>query len=89
MYIELSPEVKKELQVVKRKDHRLFHQINKQLNLFSQNPRHKSLRLHKLKGNQKNIWSLSVTGNFRMLYVILDDVYYFVDIGTHDQVYKK
>jgi len=86
--IEFSPELLKRLKVLKQKDQKLFQKIQKQLKLFQLNPRHKSLRHHKLKGNLQEVWSISIDKNFRMIYKE-NQSYYFFDMGTHDQVYRK
>ena len=86
--ITLSPSFRKQLKRLKEKDIKLFKRIQKQFILFKSNPQHSSLRLHKLKGELQDVWSLSVTRNFRILF-IEDTKYYFFDMGTHDQVYKK
>ncbi len=90
MRIRLSPDVIKELKTLKKKDVILFQRIEKQLELFKQNPTHPSLRSHKLTGSLKHMWSISISKSIRMVYVLLPkDETYFVDIGTHDEVYKK
>ena len=90
MKVGFSPEVKKELEKLKKKDFKLNRKIQKQLQLFTINPTHPSLRLHKLSGNLKGFQSISITKGFRMIYLVKqDDVAYFVDIGTHDEVYKR
>jgi addiction module RelE/StbE family toxin len=83
-----SPTFQKKLSQLKKKDARLLLKIKKQLLLFETNPRHPSLRLHKLSGELKDVWSLSITMNFRLLFVD-DGEYYFFEIGTHEQVYGK
>ncbi len=86
--ITFSPSFQKQLDQLKRKDKKLFNRVRKQFSLFKLSSRHPSLRIHKLKGNLRNVWSLSITMNFRLLFV--EDVgYYFFDMGTHDQIYKK
>lgn len=89
MRIRISEELAKELARVKKRDQKLVKQVEKQLEIFSTNPKYPSLRLHKLKGELKNLWSVSITKNIRLIYLLEDDEAYFVDIGTHDQVYKK
>ena len=90
MYIKLSPLVDKELAKIKRKDKKLSDKISKQLSLFTTNPKHPSLRLHKLSGSADDVWSISITMSIRMLYKLLeDDTAYFFDIGTHEEVYRK
>jgi len=90
MNIKLSTLVLKELSKIKKTDQKLEKKIIKQLQIFKTNPRHPSLRLHKLTGNLTNMWSISITMNTRMIYRLLNDnTAYFVDIGTHDEVYGK
>lgn len=87
--IEFSPDLLKKLKTISKKDKPLFTKVQKQLRLFQADPRHNSLRLHKLKGNLQNVWSISIDRNCRLLYTEDEDVIYLFDIGTHDQVYKK
>lgn len=90
MKIEISPDLLKQLRLVKRKDKSLSAKIEKQLLLFQQDPKYPSLRNHKLAGGQRQAWSISINASIRMLYVISEnDIYYFFDFGTHDQVYRR
>ncbi len=89
MYIEFSDEVDKELRKLKNKNSKLAKQIEKKLALFLDNPKHPSLRIHKLTGELKELWSVSINKSVRMVYLIVKDTAYFIDIGTHDEVYKK
>lgn len=88
MQIRISDNLAKELAKIKKKDQKLSTQVQKQLEIFSLNPQHPSLRLHKLKGEIKNVWSISITKSIRMVYLQESDEAFFVEIGTHDQVYK-
>lgn len=87
--IEFSPKLLEELRTLRRQDKKLFERIDKQLTLFQKDPNHNSLRLHKLKGNLKNVWSISIDKNYRMLFIDGGDSAYFFELGTHDEVYKK
>lgn len=89
MRIRFSDDVIKELRKISRKDRKLNIKIEKQLSLLSQNPKHPSLRLHKLTGKLQNLWSISITKSIRMTYLQKQDEVHFTDIGTHDEVYKK
>lgn len=90
MRFSLSPLVLEKLKRIKQKDKKLTKRIQKQLLIFDSNPQHPSLRLHKLTGKKENAWSISITMNIRMIYRTINaDTVYFVDIGTHDEVYKK
>lgn len=78
-----------ELHKIKNNDVKLFGLIEKKIELFKENPRYPSLRNHKLEGRLGNYWSLSVNRSIRLIYIIDNESNVFVDIGTHDQVYKK
>lgn len=89
MKILFSPEVKRYLKRLKNRDRKLLRKIEKQLLLFATNPRHPSLRTHKLTGKTENVWSLSAGLKLRLLYLVKEEGFYFFDIGTHDEVYAK
>ena len=87
--IKLGPDVYKKLQSIRKKDKKLYKKVQKQLTIFQKNSRHSSLRLHRIIREVKNVWSISINKSYRMLYVDEENMYYFFDIGTHDEVYKK
>lgn len=89
MQVKLSDKVQSQLEEIKKKDKKLAQRIEKQLILFSSNPKHLSLRIHKLSGKLKNLYSISITSGFRMIYVLSGNEAYFTKIGTHDEVYKN
>lgn len=87
--LRFSPDVDKKLKEIQRVNINLYNKIQKQLYLFIVDPRHKSLRLHKIKRRDNlNIWSISIDKGYRMLYEENETIYFF-DIGTHDEVYGK
>lgn len=53
--------------------------------IFKQNPLHPSLRLHPLKGRLQGLWSISITGGYRIIFERQDngDIL-FISIGKHD-----
>jgi len=53
--------------------------------IFRENPLHPSLRLHELHGKFKGVWSISITGNYRIIFERMDngDIL-FISIGKHD-----
>ncbi len=90
MKAKFSPTVAQKLIKLHKKDPGLIKKIKKQIALFESNTIHPSLRTHKLSGNYVNRWSISVNKSIRMIYLIFpDDIAYFVDLGTHDEVYGK
>jgi mRNA-degrading endonuclease YafQ of YafQ-DinJ toxin-antitoxin module len=74
---ELDRLVKKRLAIAKR--------IEKTLTLFSTNPHHPSIRLHKL--SRDGVYSLSVDMNLRILVLWEDEYATLLRIGTHEDVY--
>lgn len=90
MKAKFSPFVQKEIIKIRQKDRKLSDKIEKQIERFEENPKHPSHRLHKLTGNLENMWSISIARNFRMIYILInEDIVYFIDIGTHDEVYRE
>lgn len=89
MDIRLDGKLRKELRIINKKNPKLARQIQKQLKLFKENPKHKSLRVHKLSGELKNMWSISITKAIRMVYLLDGNEAYFYDIGTHGEVYRR
>lgn len=55
--------------------------------LFVQNPHNPFLNDHPLKGSKEGFRSFSITGDIRAIYYVAEGNAYFVDIGTHNQVY--
>ncbi|HEX6976841.1 MAG TPA: type II toxin-antitoxin system mRNA interferase toxin, RelE/StbE family [Patescibacteria group bacterium] len=55
--------------------------------LFTQNPNDPILKNHRLQGSKSHLHSFSITGDIRVLYQLIEDELYLVDIGTHNQVY--
>jgi mRNA-degrading endonuclease YafQ of YafQ-DinJ toxin-antitoxin module len=86
--IFIAQDLAKTLKKIKKKDPVLFCLITKQLKLFSINPKHPSLRLHKLKGELRHAWSISVGMQYRLLFTDGNDFYFFA-FGTHKEVYDK
>ena len=69
MNAKFSPSVQEELEKIQQKDRKLANRIEKQIALFEENPKHPSLRTHKLSGTMDNMWSISITMSIRMVYV--------------------
>ncbi len=89
MNFYISKKLDKEFKKVKYQNNQLAQKIEKQLGLFQQNHLHPSLKVHKLSGNLDDVWSISVDTHIRMTYILDNGSAIFIDIGTHDQVYKK
>lgn len=66
----------------------LQKKVYRKTQLFQKNCFQSSLKTHKI---SKNIWSFSITGNVRILFVFerKKNVVVFIDIGPHSHVYKR
>ena len=52
--------------------------------LFTKNPFHPSLRLHRLHGKLKGLWSISIDRKYRIIFeVIKNEGILFASIGLH------
>lgn len=56
--------------------------------LFEQNPSNEVLKNHALVGKMEGFRAFSITADIRVIYYVYNDIAYFTDIGTHNQVYK-
>lgn len=61
----------------------------KTLMLLELNPHHPSLRLHKLQGKLKDLYSVSITLSYRITlsFAMIEDAIVLIDIGSHDDLY--
>ena len=90
MKAKFSPLVQKDIIKIQKKNKNLADRIEKQIALFEENPKHPSLRTHKLTGGLGNLRSISISMSIRMVYILLDeDTALFVKIGMHDEVYRR
>ena len=72
-----------------RRHPELLTQYEKTLQLLEINPRHPSLRLHRLKGRFRDLHSVSINVGYRIAIelIIHEKTIIPVDVGTHDEVY--
>ena len=59
------------------------------LKMFLDNSNNPLLRNHGLVGDKIHLKAFSITGDIRVVYKQVDESYIFLDIGTHNQVYKS
>ncbi len=57
--------------------------------LFVENRSNPILKDHELTRKMRGYRAFSITGDIRVLYYVFEEIAYFVDIGTHNQVYGK
>jgi mRNA-degrading endonuclease YafQ of YafQ-DinJ toxin-antitoxin module len=80
---------KKRAQVFFKRHPECIKQYGKCLELLAINPRHPSLRLHKLKGRLQALHSVSLNIAYRILieFVMEKGRIIFISIGSRDEVY--
>lgn len=67
----------------------LAKRFEERYDLFVEDQSHEQLKDHPLTGKLKGNRAFSVTGDIRVVYYIFEETAYFIDIGTHNQVYAK
>lgn len=85
MRIEESREFKKSYKKLPESIRVAFH---KRLKLFLSDEHHPQLHNHKLNPPWDGYRSISITGDYRVVYEKLKDGYGFVRIGTHAELYE-
>jgi len=61
--------------------------FNKQLFLFTKDPKHPSLRIHRYR-KEANVWEGYVSDKYRFTFSIADKGYIFRNIGPHSIIDK-
>ena len=69
-------------------DEKIQKKYTERIKLFIKDSESPILRDHQLTGKKVDLRSFSITGDIRVVYTIIEDIVYFLDIGTHNQVYK-
>ena len=82
---QITKAFEKKAQKLCRKNPGLKQILAKQFKLFSQNPRHPSLKLHKLLGKRSFQFTIWITADLRAISIVKDDKYIFFDLVTHDE----
>jgi mRNA-degrading endonuclease YafQ of YafQ-DinJ toxin-antitoxin module len=88
VYNLLFPEsyTKKEIDFLK-KHPELIERHKKVLKLLELDINYPSLRLHKLSGNLKDYYSVSINLTYRIIFKLIDRNILLVDVNTHDSIY--
>ena len=72
-----------------KKHPEMLPKYEKTIFLLTSNPFHPSLRLHKLKGELSEYYSVSIDMDYRIIldFIIVEKEIILIDIGSHDEVY--
>ena len=89
--LNLTNKFKKQSSKLISKNPSLRNKLSETFRILSENPFDSTLKTHKLKGYQQELWSLSLTYDLRIIIQFHDkeDEKYIdlLTIGTQDQVY--
>jgi len=67
---------------------KIQEKFENRLEIFIKEPANPLLKIHTLKGNLLGLRAFSVTGDYRVLYRMVNPLTAkLIDIGTHNQVY--
>lgn len=67
---------------------KIQNQFDGRLRLFMSDSSDQRLRIHPLKGSFAGYWSMNVSGDFRVLYLLGgNEIIIFALIGTHSELY--
>ncbi len=88
MKIEYSKNFIKKLNKYQKTQKSRYELALYKISLFKNNINHPSLKIHKLKGDKQDFWSFSIEEDLRIIYIYYDSTIIFINIGTHDEVYR-
>jgi addiction module RelE/StbE family toxin len=90
MNIFYGKQFTKDLKKLYKSQPKQARSVIEKLKLFTTDHDHPSLRLHKLSGNLKDFYSISVKTNLRIIFSMQDsDTAALYRLGTHDEVYQQ
>ncbi|MEI6042000.1 MAG: type II toxin-antitoxin system mRNA interferase toxin, RelE/StbE family [bacterium] len=72
----------------KKQDQRIKNEFRARIGIFIKDSGDRSLNIHRLSGKLKDLWSLNVTGDVRVIFdKSQKDVVILVEIGSHSELY--
>lgn len=78
---------KKFLKAFKKQSEKTKLKFFERLDIFIEDPYNPILNTHSLKGNLNHLQSFDVTPDIRVHFYVQNDIYVFVNIGTHSELY--
>ena len=85
MNVYFSSKFIKKAKILTKNNKDLKKSLEKQISVFKSNPRHPSLKFHKLKGKRLNQMAIWIKGDLRALCIKDKDEYLFTNLITHDE----
>ncbi|MBC7766814.1 type II toxin-antitoxin system mRNA interferase toxin, RelE/StbE family [Arenimonas sp.] len=72
---------------LKKLDKKIIKAFKTRFVIFQENEYASILNNHPLKAEFADCKSINITGDYRLVYKRTDNLYIFLDIGTHSQLY--
>ena len=73
---------------LKKLDKKTIKAFKNRFNIFQENEYANILNNHPLRAEYADCKSINITGDYRMVYKRIDNLYILIDIGTHSQLYE-
>jgi addiction module RelE/StbE family toxin len=73
---------------LKKLDSKIIKAFKSRFLIFQENEFAIILNNHSLKGEYIDCKSINITGDYRLVYKKIDNLYILIDIGTHSQLYE-
>ena len=81
------------LLIIKKVDVRIYKSLKSRISIFIQNPNDPQLDNHPLRNEYSGCRSIDITADWRAVFKEIHEgeekVAYFVDLGTHNELYGK
>lgn len=87
MKVHFTKDFKRAYQKRIQSSKNLAKRFEQRYDLFTGDPSSPILKDHFLSGKMQGYRAFSITGDIRVVYYVFENIAYFVDIGTHNQVY--
>lgn len=87
MKVFLTTSYKRAVKKILRKNYEVGEKVIEKVGILIDDPKSSSLKLHKLSGTHRNVWSISIAEDIRLLFVYENRGIVLVDIGKHEDVY--
>ncbi|CAN5773391.1 hypothetical protein BH11PAT2_BH11PAT2_10380 [soil metagenome] len=79
---------KKFLKQYQKLSQEIQDKVNSRIGIFIENPQNPSLHNHRLHGSFVHYRSINITGDYRVLYYLMDnETAEFTAVGTHSELY--
>jgi addiction module RelE/StbE family toxin len=86
----ITDEYKKRLKKFFKRHPDMIKRYEKAITILEIDPFHPSLRIHKLKGNLEEYFSISINMEYRIVidFIVKNKEIIPIDVGSHNDVYK-